>query len=518
MRQKYLLTAAVLSLVLSATAQTPGGVGRPAVWAHDTASVRLSQGTGLTYIGVSRVRGTQEQALWSLGEGSGITHIQTTERAADLSHGTFMNYAADSLPEMRLYSYAASSNMGSTRDLHIGHVQKGELPVKDFGGSTVEYAVYNRRLSDQERCRVESYMALKYGISLRSSYLNSRGTVIWDAYANRPYRHRIAGIIADTLSALQMTNARSSEEGHFLTVGTTGSLSDGQSLLWGDDNGRLAFSESKAYGKWLGRKWLFSALQMDGHAVDMTADLTQLRQIQPLADGESYYLATDPTGTGKFPVKTLQYQKASSVTGSSIVFKNLHSGDKAVFTLRAAKDMFTTIDVLQPGETNGSTGSLDVLVTGGMPPYRMLLRRDRTSVYDHTHGDSLQTIGNLTEGTYLLTTTDKTGNVSVHEFQISATGITELPSDGTDSGDDFFAHVRVTPNPTSDGHVRVQVELSDEAPLDLILYTIGGAKVASRTLPADNYFETGIRLPAAGAYLLTLKSGTHEKTVKLLRI
>lgn len=91
MKQRYLITAVLLALALSSAAQTPGGVGKPEIWTHDTASVRIAPGTGLTYVGVSRVLGTEEQTIWSLGSGKNTTRIQTTDRAADLGHGTFMN-------------------------------------------------------------------------------------------------------------------------------------------------------------------------------------------------------------------------------------------------------------------------------------------------------------------------------------------------------------------------------------------------------------------------------------------
>ena len=518
MKKKYLLAAASLMAVLPICAQTPGGVGKPEVWSRDTATVRIPSASGMTYVGVSRVLADREQAIWSLGTGRKASRMQTTERAANLSDGTFMNYAQDSLPELRLYSYTTAARGDGSQTLHIGKAGDNTLPVSDLDGGTVEYAVYSRRLSDRERLRVESYLALKYGVSLRSSYLNGHGTVIWNAYANKAYGHRIAGIIADEPSALRQDRARSSEEGHFLTVKAGRPLSDGQSLLWGDDNGRLAFAASKAYGKWLGRKWKAAATDMPGTAIDITADSRQLRQIQPLAEGESYYLAVDSTGTGTFPVKTVQYHKAERDTGDSIVFRGIRPADGDVFTLRAAKDMFTTVEVSQPDETKGGTGSLGVRVTGGVPPYRMVLSRERSSVYDHTSGDSLRTVDGLAEGRYLLATTDRLGNVAENEFQISVTGITELPDDTSgDGADGYFARVKVSPNPTTDGNVAVQVEISDETPLTLSLRTSGGATVSTAVLPADTYFATRIKLPAIGVYLLTLEAGGHERTIRLIR-
>ena len=218
MKHKYLIVVFFFISTLSATAQTPGGVDKPMVWSRDSASVRVSAGAGLTYIGVSKVYGEKEQAIWSLGSGRSITRIQTTERAANLGDGTFMNYAKESLPEMRLYSYTTSSNMSNGQTLHIGRNGNTKLPVKNLDGRTVEYTVFDRRLSDTERCRVESYLALKYDVSLRSSYLNSRNEVIWNGYANKAYSHRIAGLISDRASALHKTRAKSCEEDSFLTI------------------------------------------------------------------------------------------------------------------------------------------------------------------------------------------------------------------------------------------------------------------------------------------------------------
>ena len=55
MKHKYLIAVFFFISTLSATAQTPGGVDKPMVWSRDSASVRVSAGAGLTYIGVSKV-------------------------------------------------------------------------------------------------------------------------------------------------------------------------------------------------------------------------------------------------------------------------------------------------------------------------------------------------------------------------------------------------------------------------------------------------------------------------------
>jgi len=75
----------------------------------------------------------------------------------------------------------------------------------------------------------------------------------------------------------------------------------------------------------------------------------------------------------------------------------------------------------------------------------------------------------------------------------------------------------VRPNPTANGDCGVQLEVSELAPLDMALYTTGGALVSRQTNMPDTYFSTKVYLPQTGVYLLTLQSGSKEKTFKLVR-
>ena len=518
-KNRILLTAATLLHICTAFAQSPGGVAHPLVWSNDTASINFTPAAGMTYVGVNRVSDTDsEQVIWSLGTGSKTSRMQTTRRMANLGNGTFLNYSNDTLPELRLYSYTSALRSIEGNVLYIGKKQGDKIPVRNLNGNTAEYVAYDRHLSDLERTRVESYLALKHGLTLRTSYLDSRGGLIWNAYANKSYQHRIAGIIADKQSGLHQPEARSSEADAFIMMRTHVTLHDGQSLLWGDNNGRLSFITSKTYGKWLGRKWKTAAANMENVGTDITAYCQQFHQIQPLAPNESYYLAIDNTGTGTFPVRSVRYHKAAISTGDSIMFRSVCLEDNCVFTLRAAKGMFTTIEVRQPDETSVTTGTLDALVTGGQPPYRMRLMRETTYVYDETSVDSLRTMAGLPEGRYLLTTTDRIGNVADNEFMITATGITEIPNDDITGNDrDYFANVVATPTPTTDGYVDLRIETPEELPLTLTLYASGGVMVGALALPADSYFHTKVFLPESGVYLLHLKSGSHDRSIKLMR-
>lgn len=69
--------------------------------------------------------------------------------------------------------------------------------VASFDGYIPEFIVFNRMLTPAERLRVESGLALRYGLTLYSSYLDSRGNLLWNFATNKAYHHRVAGIIRD---------------------------------------------------------------------------------------------------------------------------------------------------------------------------------------------------------------------------------------------------------------------------------------------------------------------------------
>ncbi len=119
-----------------------------------------------------------------------------------------------------------------------------------FNGKIAELISYSTRPTDAENDRIESYLAIKYGITLDQTsgrdYVNSLGDPIWDATANATYNNDIAGIGRDDLSCLEQKQSTSQNANSIVTMGL-GTISatnaanpnnfadDGDFLIWGDD-------------------------------------------------------------------------------------------------------------------------------------------------------------------------------------------------------------------------------------------------------------------------------------------
>src|SRR5450432_1683590 len=160
---------------------------------------------------------------------------------------------------------AAAARITNTNYFSIG-ISGG---TEYWGGPINEVIAYNRQLSDAEAGQVNSYLAIKYGITLGQgnnsssvptynvgfnaanyNYIASDATVIWNATANSGYSYNIAGIGRDDNSGLNQKQSASVNFGSQLILGlgtiastNTGNAnsfgSDKNFLLWGDDNGAI---------------------------------------------------------------------------------------------------------------------------------------------------------------------------------------------------------------------------------------------------------------------------------------
>ena len=97
----------------------------------------------------------------------------------------------------------------------------------------------------QERNRIQSYLAIKYGITLgvngtSQNYVNSDGTVIWNQAANAGYNYDIAGIGRDDASQLNQKQSRSVNNATDGTGRTQGLLSVGLTDLYTTNNQNIS--------------------------------------------------------------------------------------------------------------------------------------------------------------------------------------------------------------------------------------------------------------------------------------
>ncbi|HRP89335.1 MAG TPA: T9SS type A sorting domain-containing protein [Edaphocola sp.] len=155
--------------------------------------------------------------------------------------------------------YPASSNKlynvnlaGTAENFYVG----GDNNWGSLTGQMNEVIVFANKLSDNQIDQVESYLAIKYGITYMhgmKDYVNSTHGTVWDATVNNGYHKNIAGIARDDNGALLQKQSRSENTAQQLVIGVgnledlnmdnSGTLADGQFLLWGDNGEANSFAD-----------------------------------------------------------------------------------------------------------------------------------------------------------------------------------------------------------------------------------------------------------------------------------
>ncbi|AZS14312.1 S-layer homology domain-containing protein [Paenibacillus lutimineralis] len=116
-----------------------------------------------------------------------------------------------------------------------------------------EIILYDSLTSD-DAAKIETYLGVKYGITLNngeSNYISTNDDTVWTA--DSTYKHNIAGIGQDDAEALVQKQSRSINAGTQIAIGVntlvnsnalnTGTLSDQQYLIWGDNGQDLTFDQ-----------------------------------------------------------------------------------------------------------------------------------------------------------------------------------------------------------------------------------------------------------------------------------
>lgn len=143
----------------------------------------------------------------------------------------------------------ATAFKGTNQPFYLGRWWAGGYHDNAF---MTEMLVVGGVLTATERQKIESYLAIKYGISIdqtaATNYLSSTGATVWDGAANSSNKNNIAGIARDNGSGLYQKQSRSvntANNGNMVWMGlntiatsnanNTGMLADNSFMLWGDN-------------------------------------------------------------------------------------------------------------------------------------------------------------------------------------------------------------------------------------------------------------------------------------------
>ena len=204
-----------------------------------------------------------EATVWQLVFADSIVRGLTTERI--LSDSIAIRYAelSDRKPAIHTLRQSAPDISSANVSLSVGN---GNIKVS-------EVLYFNHRLGNSTLRRVQSALAIRYGITLGPvDYIGGNGNRVWQHRRDSAmFHHRITGVGSDTACNLHQLCSRSEMDGSVVTL-SADSLPQGAYLLVGDNDAPLIFQQEGGDVETLSRQWRMQASGAEGVDFSLSFD------------------------------------------------------------------------------------------------------------------------------------------------------------------------------------------------------------------------------------------------------
>lgn len=271
--------------------------------------------------------------IWSVRENAGSTATEISLDGTGLTVNSA--YTGNALINLSNQAYRIGDNL---------------LGTNAYDGSIAEVISYNGRLSNANRRDVETYLAIKYGITLgdiATGYTVSGNTL----FNNATYANDIAGIGRNDSQGLFQSSSQSIS-GNAIRFSNPSDFDDGEYLIWGHDGGAAALQTGDIPGaasvpNRLTRVWTLAehdgTTAVDVGTVDLTFDLAGIG----VQAGGTYELYISSTAT----IASGTVTTGPTTSGSLVTFSGVSVTDGDFFTLGVS-------DPVAPGDVDGGNLAL----------------------------------------------------------------------------------------------------------------------------------------------------------------
>ncbi|MBP2833460.1 T9SS type A sorting domain-containing protein [Aquimarina sp. U1-2] len=334
----------------------------------------------------------QEQPLWSLQTPT-LDITLTTDSITSFKRSIpYTGGRTDNIVINRYYEkWKRLPEMSVQRDssfFYLGSTETKDSLSKKFKGGIAEFILYNRKLKPKERAVLETYLALRYGVTMNGDYVDSGDQKIWNVEDNDPYLHRISGIGRDDKANIFQKQSGSSDDQGSLVICAgslqlsnelnTSSMNHGDFLIWGDDNGKNEMTEALSNSlPVLDRKWLLQASGETCHRIKTEVCIDPHYFFPNTVQEENdYILVIDRKGSGNFEQTETEivYAEPDTTRGTQ-VFRNIvwdidkSGNDSFTFAMLPKLRLTLQPDVKTDCESTTKSETITYSVTGGLPPY-----------------------------------------------------------------------------------------------------------------------------------------------------
>lgn len=303
-----------------------------------------------------------------------------------------------------------------------------------------EFVFFRHSLTENERLRVESYLAIKYGITLGAAadYLNSKNVKFWNKENNENFNNKIFGIGKDSNSDLLLTKSTSSHFPDFFTLSTNNIISvipDFNHITLGDNGGAYnIFSQQPLASNITVLESIWLAQTSGSYANQISTNIELNASAFNPSTNEVIWFIVDRSATNTevsdFTGTDVEFIQVPALIGGKIKINNFFFNQNQLpeisvfdqFTFGIGPKMVVAASLI-PLECDDTEGTVVVRIIGGIPPYTASINGINGNNYTwgpaSLSGSTFQTV--LPLGWYEINATDYTGYSQTVSIEVSAT-------------------------------------------------------------------------------------------------
>jgi hypothetical protein len=202
----------------------------------------------------------QETSIYNVKTNAAGNSTEIYKNGKRIDNTAGQSVAADQITLTGLLNFSEFQNI--QYNLGVGRFSLNGNVGSFLDGKLSEIISYSNPKTIAEKKRIESYLAIKNGVTLHdinsttptilgdTDYVDSSGNIIWNSVANNGYNYDIAGIGRDDNTALNQKQSRSENPNTVLTIGigdvfatnnlnTNSFPNDRNFLVWGANGGDM---------------------------------------------------------------------------------------------------------------------------------------------------------------------------------------------------------------------------------------------------------------------------------------
>lgn len=300
-----------------------------------------------------------------------------------------------------------SANLNGVKNSNICSLLLGDqlskndddIESQEHKTAIFEFIFYPRVLTEMEKLKIESYLSIKYGVSLigEKNYLSASGIKIWNYNDNKSFNKNVTGIAKDEKSDLfQKQSLNSTQKDIHIGFGSLDSISklteeniDNETfLVWGNNNGNMLFkkdqTDRESSIQKMNRIWKIQKSQVNVKKNEDTfltvSDSLFSKEGEIEKEDTNIWLAISLNSSDLFDYVNATYYCGEKTQEGKILFKNIiwdkDKNGSDSFTFIKAPNLFFNYELIEQNCNLSQNGRVKIKVEGGVLPFTLNIKHN----------------------------------------------------------------------------------------------------------------------------------------------